>query len=332
MHTVPYSGDSPAPIAYDLDLAALAAYRPAREEPEDFDLFWKHALAYGRTGRAASARLAAVDNGLSTVVTQDMTIAGYGGEPLKAWLTLPAGANRPLPCVVQFVGYGGSRGHPVEHLLWPSAGYAHVVVDARGQGGETPDPACGDASPPVIRGLRDPESYYYRRAIVDAACTVEAVRTLSMVDADRIVVSGVSQGGGIALATAALAGPVAAVLCDLPFMCHWSRAVRISDRGPYTEVARWCGSHPQPAEEVFATLAYFDGMSFAARCAAPALFSAGLLDRVCPPSTVYAAYHHYAGPKRMVAWEFNDHEGGGLHQVERQLDFLRPLLSGSPVC
>ncbi|GAB3524714.1 acetylxylan esterase [Phytohabitans suffuscus] len=329
MPDVPYGGDPPAATAYDLDLAALVAYSPARDEPADFDLFWKHALAYGRTGSAASARLAAVDNGLSTVVTHDMTIAGYGGEPVKAWLTVPAGATGPLPCLVQFVGYGGGRGLPVEHLLWASAGYAHVVVDARGQGGETPDAACGDATPPVVRGLPDPEVYYYRRAFVDAACAVDAVRTLSMVDAGRIAVAGVSQGGGVALAAAALAGPVAAVLCDLPFLCHWSRAVRISDRGPYTEVARWCASHRRPAAEVFATLAYFDGMSFAARCAAPALFSVALMDRVCPPSTVYAAYHHYAGPKEMVVWEFNDHEGGGPHQVRRQLDFLRgPMGAG----
>lgn len=331
MSGVPYGDDPPAPTAYDLDLAALADYRPLRDEPTDFDLFWKHALAYGRTGGAASARLTAVDNGLSTVVTHDMTIAGYGGEPVKAWLTLPAASAGPLPCLVQFVGYGGGRGLPLEHLLWASAGYAHVVVDARGQGGETPDAACGDAGPPVVRGLHDPEAYYYRRAFVDAACAVDAVRSLSTVDADRVVVGGVSQGGGIALAAAALTGPVAAVLCDLPFLCHWSRAVRISDRGPYTEVARWCASHRQPVERVFATLAYFDGMSFAARCAAPALFSVALMDRVCPPSTVYAAYHHYAGPKQMVVWQFNDHEGGGLHQVRRQLDFLRRLLGGPPV-
>jgi cephalosporin-C deacetylase len=58
---------------------------------------------------------------------------------------------------------------------------------------------------------------------------------------------------------------------------------------------------------------------------APALFSAALADRACPPSTVYAAYNHYAGPKRMITWEFNDDEGGGNHPVVRQLNFVRDL-------
>ena len=45
------------------------------------------------------------------------------------------------------------------------------------------------------------------------------------------------------------------------------------------------------------TLAYFDGVNFAARATAEALFSVGLMDDICPPSTVYAAYNAYAGPK-----------------------------------
>ena len=35
----------------------------------------------------------------------------------------------------------------------------------------------------------------------------------------------------------------------------------------------------------------FDGVDFAKRASVPALFSVALMDQVCPPSTVYAAYH-----------------------------------------
>ena len=102
----------------------------------------------------------------------------------------------------------------------------------------------------------------------------------------------------------------------------------MADRGPYAEVARYCAEHRQAVDQVFATLEYFDGVNFAARCHAPAVFSVGLLDRVCPPSTVYAAYNHYAGPKQMVDWDFNDHEGGGADQILRQLTFLAETWKG----
>jgi cephalosporin-C deacetylase len=64
-----------------------------------------------------------------------------------------------------------------------------------------------------------------------------------------------------------------------------------------------------------------------ARCS-PALFSVALMDQTCPPSTVYAAYNAYAGPKQMLVYPFNDHEGGqAFHQVE-QLQWLRKTFAG----
>jgi cephalosporin-C deacetylase len=112
---------------------------------------------------------------------------------------------------------------------------------------------------------------------------------------------------------------------DLPFPSHWRRATRLADRGPYAEVARYCATQRDQRHSVFAILGYFDAVGFAARCRPPALFSVALMDRVCPPSTVYAAYNHYAGPKRLAVWEYNDHEGGGPHQQRLQLDFLAGL-------
>ena len=330
MGSSPYADRAPAPVLYDLDPAALVTYRPERDEPADFDLFWKRTLE--AHDRPASLHLAPIDTGLSTVDAFDVTFDGYGGQPVKAWLVQPAGAAAPMPCVVQFVGYGDGRGLAIDHLLWASAGYAHLVMDSRGQGGETMDgpipPDANVAGPPVVRGLADPADYYYRRVYVDAVRAVEAVRSRPEIDPTRVALAGASQGGGIALAAAALlAAPTSAVLCDLPFMCHWSRAVRVSDRGPYAEIARYCASHRLPVDQMFATLRYFDAVTFAARCRVPALFSVALMDRVCPPSTVYAAYNHYGGQKRMVVWEFNDHEGGGSYQTRQQLAFLRELWS-----
>ena len=37
----------------------------------------------------------------------------------------------------------------------------------------------------------------------------------------------------------------------------------------------------------------------------------------------------YAGPKEIAVWEFNGHEGGGLRQNLRQLDFLDRVLGRS---
>ena len=91
---------------------------------------------------------------------------------------------------------------------------------------------------------------------------------------------------------------------------------------PYQELARFLVSHRDKVETVFATLAYFDGINFAARGRGAALFSVGLMDETCPPSTVFAAYNHYGGPKEIRVWRYNHHEGGGPFQVQEKLRFV----------
>ena len=109
---------------------------------------------------------------------------------------------------------------------------------------------------------------------------------------------------------------------DVPFLCHYRRATEITDSHPYAEIQYYCKIRRDDVERVFATLAYFDGVNFSARAHAPALFSAGLMDDVCPPSTVFAAYNHYAGSKQIKVWSYNRHEGGDGFQSLEKLRFL----------
>ncbi|SFN83157.1 acetylxylan esterase [Mycetocola miduiensis] len=305
----------------DLPEGELRQYRSAQTDPTDFDDFWARTLEGSRV-HDLGVKLEQVDSRLVTIDLYDVTFAGFDGHPVKAWLRVPAGtvaSGRSLPTVVQFVGYGGGRGHEFENLLWASAGYAHLIMDTRGQGsgwstGSTPDPVgSGPATSGVMtRGIESPESYYYRRVYTDAVRAVEAARSLPVVDGARLAVLGGSQGGGIALAVSALVPDVAALVAYVPFLCDFPRATVITDRDPYKEIGRYLAVHREASAAVHETLSYFDGVNFARRASAPAWFSAALMDPTCPPSTVFGAYHEYAGPKEIAVWPYNGHEGGGV--------------------
>lgn len=58
---------------------------------------------------------------------------------------------------------------------------------------------------------------------------------------------------------------------------------------------------------------------------APALFALGLMDQITPPSTVYAAYNAYAGPKEIRVYPFNGHEDGQGYQQAEQMHWLPNL-------
>jgi cephalosporin-C deacetylase len=314
---------------FDLPLAELREYRSLSPEPEDFDTFWTKTLEEAR-GHDLDARFERVESGLTSVDVYDVTFAGFGGHPVKGWLVLPAGAREPLPLVVEFVGYGGGRGLPHTHLLWASAGFAHFVMDTRGQGsgwstGNTADPVGSAPSYPgfLTRGIEDPHEFYYRRVFTDAVRAIEAARSHPATDASRTAAVGGSQGGGITLAAAGLVPDLAAIAPDVPFLCDFPRATTLTDRDPYREVGNYLKIHRGRAEQTARTLAYFDGVHFAARGRAPALFSVALEDQTCPPSTVFAAFNAYAHEdKQIEVYDFNDHEGGGPFQQAAQLRWL----------
>ena len=54
----------------------------------------------------------------------------------------------------------------------------------------------------------------------------------------------------------------------------------------------------------------------------PVRFSAALMDDIVPPSTVFAAYNAYAGPKEVQVWPYNGHEAGGADDDQAALAFL----------
>ncbi|MFJ6167909.1 acetylxylan esterase [Micromonospora orduensis] len=312
----------------DLTLDECWAYRPELAVPEDLDAFWERTL---RADGPPAATYEPVDTGLTQIRTHAVTVVGYGGEPVHGWLHLPADATGPLPCVVEYLGYGRGRGLPHEKLFWAAAGFAHLIMDTRGQGwsaapGTTADSdryPAGTIPGFLTRGVTSPDDFYYRRLITDAVRFAQAAGEHPAVDADRVAVTGISQGGGLSLAVAALVPAVAAVMPDVPFLCDFRRGVQVAGSGPYGEITEYLALYRDRAGQVFRTLSYVDAAVLAPRATAPALFSIAMMDQTCPPSTCFAAYHRYGGDKEVRVYEFNDHEGGAAHQQVEQLTWLR---------
>lgn len=310
---------------FDMPVEALRTYLPELEAPADLRAFWSLTNTETRAFDL-DPRFVKVESGLAIVETFDVRFRGFGGSEVRGWLHLPAHRDGTLPAVVEYLGYGGGRGLAHERVLWATAGYAHLIMDTRGQGGDTADPQAtgGPAAAGFLtQGILDPATYFYRRVFADAVRAIEAVRAHDAVDGSRVAVAGTSQGGGIAIAAAAFGADLVGLAADVPFLCHFDRAIRIIDTDPYREIVRYLSIHRDQVARVLATLAYFDG-AVLGRCASvPAIFSVALMDQSCPASTVYAAYNHYGGPKEIREYPFNGHEGGLSHHEREKLAWFR---------
>lgn len=333
---------------FDLPLDQLRGYASRVTPPADLQDFWDATLDEARTF-PLNATFGPVENHLSVIDTFDVTFAGYDGVPIKGWLHLPVNrrAGSRLPVVVQYIGYSGGRGLVNQDTKWAQAGYAHFIMDTRGQGyggilGQTadPHPSAGEVAYAglMTRGAGSREDYYYRRVYVDAFRAVEAAQSHPEVDPARVVLAGISQGGGIVVAVAGLVAGrldgVIAALPDVPFLQDFPRSIDIAARGPYPEIAAFLGRHRDRYEPMLAVLNYFDGVNLARAATAPALYSVAQMDDVCPPSTVFASFNAYGSgsaaqsvaQKDIEVYRFNNHEGGQEHHWIRQLQYLRELL------
>jgi cephalosporin-C deacetylase len=81
---------------FDLPLDELWRYRRAPSVPADLDGFWADTLAEARAA-APAPRAERVNTPLRLVDTYDVTFGGFAGQPVRAWLNVPAGAGGRLP-------------------------------------------------------------------------------------------------------------------------------------------------------------------------------------------------------------------------------------------
>ena len=318
----------------DLPLEQLRTYSPTETEPPDFDQFWASTLEEARRDASTSGPGLEVGDAyapLSGVSANQVWITGLGGARLSGWYVRPS-TGGPFPGVAHFHGYGARGARPLEVYALAAQGVAVLSMDCRGQGGRSPDmPSVDGGHRPgwLTRGLEGPSTHYYRYVFADAVLTVDALSSREEVDSERVAVTGMSQGGGLALAAAALSGKVSFVWSDEPFLSDFRRAVEIAPLPPYTEVAAYLRAWPALEETAFRTLAYVDVANHARRIRCPATVTVGLWDEICPPSTVFGAFNRLASTdKELVVFPFHGHEVTYEIEERRFGELMRRLGAG----
>lgn len=145
--------------------------------------------------------------------------------------------------------------------------------------------------------LDDRERYYFNRVYMGCYRAISFLTALPEFDGKNVIVYGRSQGGALAIVTAALHPGVTLLasyfpaLCDLHGYLHqrgggWPHL--FSERTPFTN-----------SPEKVRTAPYYDVANFARFIRVKGYYCFGYNDFVCPPTSMYAAYNMIKSEKHL---------------------------------
>lgn len=301
--------------AIDMPLVELREYMGINPRPDNFDSYWADALAEMR----------AVDRDVTITPAEftadfadcyDMYFTGVGGARIYAKLLKPNNICGKCRGLVEFHGYSGSSGDWFNKLAYAANGFVVASMDCRGQGGKSEDVGSVKGTTHhghIIRGLEDSaESLLYRSIFLDAAELASIIMDMEEVDGARVGAIGGSQGGGLALACAALEPGIARVAPIHPFLCDYKRFwVMDLETGAYDELKQFFRRFDplhENEEMYFERLGYIDVQNLVERITGKVLFAATLRDDICPPSTQFAAFNKIQSEKELVLYHDFAHE------------------------
>jgi len=303
----------------DMPLEEMRRYKPALYRQPDFEDYWRTTLDEALR-QPLNAELIPYKLPCAGAECYAVRFDGYKGGRIAGWYVRPRGNGR-CPGICVYHGYSGRAPRPLDVMHFVAAGFCVLTMDTRGQNGQSQDAALypdGHYMGWMTQGIRDPKTYYYRYVYADAVRALELLAGREEVDESRLAITGVSQGGGITLAVAALSPRPVLALPDVPFLCDYRRAVSIAVNGPYPEISNFIKAFPDQYEQAFRTLSYCDNLNLAPLIRCRTIISNSLWDDVCPPSTIFAVYNHITAEKQMEIYPFHKHE---LPYEHRELQY-----------
>ena len=314
---------------FEMSLPVLRAYQGVNPKPDDFDVYWDESIAEMHA-LGVSSELIEANFQAPGARCFDLYFTGVRGARVHSKLLIPTGNNasanaspangRPAnghPAVIQFHGYSLSSGDWFDKLAFAASGFVVAAMDCRGQGGSSEDVGgykWNTLQGHIIRGLDDVDQkkMLMRDIFLDTAQLARIVMSLPEVDASRVGAYGASQGGGLTLACAALEPSIKRLCPMYPFLCDYRRVWDMDlAENAYLEIRdyfrRFDVNHLRE-NEIFTRLGYIDVQHLAPRIRGDVLMYTSLMDKICPPSTQFAAYNKITSRKEMMIWPDFEHE------------------------
>lgn len=300
----------------DMPLSELKTYMGSSPKPADFNAYWERGF---NEVDQLSLDFELVPAKIQTDLAEcyHLYFKGVGGAKVHCKYVRPKKETKRGPGLVMFHGYSVDSGDWLDKIAYAAHGFTVLALDCRGQGGLSEDNLVVKGTTlrgHIIRGIDDPnpDKFYYRQVFLDTVQTARILMSMEIVDPTRVGVFGISQGGALATACAALEPRVKMAIAIYPFLSDYKRVWEMDmNNSAYAEIAEYFRNfdpHHEREDEIFTKLGYIDIQHFAERIKAKTLWVTGMIDMICPPSSQFAAYNKITAEKELLLYHEFGHE------------------------
>lgn len=285
--------------------AAAINYKGTKDmlPPPDFDEYWSRAKAeldaVPIEAKVNLVKKKEVDNALLYRVelptVENTTIVCWYCVPKEAF-DESGKVIKKFPAVLIAPGYGAEE-PPVDRT---DKGLITLSVNPRHHG-----PSKDFWKSPVEHlsyNITNPEKYYYKLAFLDCLRGAQFLFSRDEVDHAKVATEGGSQGGLLAIATAALEPRIACVCSNVTAFTDYPDGMLLAQIGHHSQFAEMFRKKVSDIDKISKSLQYTDGANLIPKVKCPVQINMGGQDNVCPYICGIVAYNRIA---KGVKKEFN---------------------------
>ncbi len=184
--------------------------------------------------------------------------------------------------------------------------------------------AAGSLNRYMYYNLDNKDTYYYKRVFLGAVRANDFLVSLPQFDGKNLGVIGGSQGGALAISTAALDSRVKAVAASYPALSDLTGYI-------YGRAGGWhhgLKAKENQTKEKIETSKYYDTVNFARRLKIPGIYSWGFNDETCPPTSMFSTYNTISAPKSLLLGLEMGH-GNSVEQSDKLNVWIEQKLKGN---
>lgn len=293
---------------------ATAAYDPLNikavaKMPDDFKTFWQDAKSAALKIPLDSKMVLLPERCTEKINVYQVSMANFSrGSRLYGILCMPRQQGKH-PVLLKVPG-AGIRNYKGDTAL-AEKGIITLEIGIHGIPVTMPtqvyyDLAFGPLKDYFLFNLDDRDQYYYKRVYLGCLRAVDFLVSLPQADTSRIAVYGGSQGGALAIVTAALDPRIKYMASFYPALSDVTGYLQ-GRAGGWPHMFKASDTSLAVVKEKIKTSAYYDVANFARFIKVPGIYCWGFNDEVCPPTSIYAAYNNIQAPKQTVISKESGH-------------------------